>query len=75
MKQTNQFIEQVAQNYQRSLSEARFSYQVTYCDTKYFHRFTNFEVQKERADEIKTMLEEFIEELKKESKGILMSKV
>jgi len=37
----------VIDSHEQTLREADFFYQVTYCDTKYCHRFVNFEVEQE----------------------------
>lgn len=40
----NEFISKVLKTNEKNLKNADFFYQVTFCQTKYCHRFINFEI-------------------------------
>ena len=42
---TQDFIQQVLASHKQTMAEADFHYQVTYCETKYCHRYINFEIE------------------------------
>ena len=41
---SQEFIECVMKAHRQTLRDAEFHYQVTFCETKYSHRFINFEI-------------------------------
>ena len=57
------------------MARSEFTYQVTFCDTKYLHRYINFEVDSERSEDFDKVLESFVENMKAQDNSILMSKV
>lgn len=44
---TQDFMKSVMDGHRQTLDEAAFYYQVTFADTKYCHRYINFEVDVE----------------------------
>lgn len=49
LKMTQEFIQGVLTQHRETLKAAEFHYQVTFCETKYTHRYINFEIEAEQA--------------------------
>lgn len=56
------------------MAEADFHYQVTYCDTKYCHRYINFEIEADQQEAFDPLLAQYIEYIKQWESGILLTK-
>ena len=61
---TEEFVKKVLEQHKQTLEEAEFTYQVTFCETKYCHRYINFEVDAEQQAEFDGALKQFVDEQK-----------
>ena len=58
-KLTLEFVEKVIQAHRNTLREAEYHYQVTFCETKYSHRYINFEIEADQKEAVTKILDQF----------------
>jgi hypothetical protein len=55
-----------------ALENAPFYLQLTYCDTAFMHRFAHFEVDVDYLEDFETLLNEYIDFIKKKEKDAIL---
>ncbi len=74
-KLTKDLIQNIISAHKQTLKEAEFHYQVTFCDTKYCHRYINFEIDVEQKETFSKILYQYVDHMKQWEKGVLLAKV
>jgi hypothetical protein len=73
---TTQFISKVIETHSQRLLKGDYFYQVTFCQTKYCHRYINFEIQRSRITEFQQMMSRYIDSIRKmEGDSLLLHKL
>ena len=62
------------QAHKQTLRVAQFYYQVTFCETRYSHRYINFEIERDNSDAFDQILAQYIEHIKQWDENILLVK-
>lgn len=71
-----QFVDKVSATANQTLKNAEYFYQVTFCQTKYCHRFVNFEVLPEIDSQFQLAIDQYITALKRiEGNALLLTKL
>ena len=63
-KLTKELVQNIISAHNQTLKEAEFYYQVTFCETKYCHRYINFEIEIEQKEAFSKILDQFIDHQK-----------
>ena len=55
-KTTEDLIKNIIEQHKLTLLDAEYAYQVTFCETKYCHRYVNFEIDSDLKSDFDKLL-------------------